>query len=82
MAAEETTSVPPETTVIGVDSTQRNAKPEEAQTLVPVSREGGITQLPLSGALKEIRRINSEAAERRISTLPKEFFILTKLEPN
>jgi hypothetical protein len=81
MAAEETTSVTPETTVIGVDSTQRNAKPEEAQTLVPVSREGGITQLPLSGALKEIRRINSEA-ERRISTLPKEFFILTKLEPN
>jgi hypothetical protein len=62
MSAEESTSSPSEILVSGAASMQRDAKPEESQALVPISNKGGITELPLTETLKEIRQINSQAA--------------------
>jgi hypothetical protein len=62
MSAEETTPAPSEIMVVGTASIQRDAKPDELQTYIPPSSKGGITELPLSETLKEIRQINSQAA--------------------
>ena len=62
MSAEETTPPPNEILVIGTASIQRNVKPDELQTFVPSSSKGGIVELPLTEALREIRQINTQAA--------------------
>jgi hypothetical protein len=62
MSAEETTPPPSEIMVIGTASIQRDAKPDELQTFIPSSSKGGIVELPLTEALKEIRQISSQAA--------------------
>ena len=61
MSAEDNSS-PSELVVTGNASAQRDAKPEELQALVPTSNKGGITPLPLTETLKDIRQINSQAA--------------------
>lgn len=60
MAGEEQPTAPPE--VLGSGSIQRNVKPEESQALVPVQSHGGLTQLPFSESLRELRGIRGEAA--------------------
>ena len=62
MSAEETTPSPSEIMVIGTASIQRDAKPDEMQTFIPSTNKGGIVELPLTEALKEIRQINTQAA--------------------
>jgi len=57
MAADEQLPTHSESIASGVQSIQREAKPEDSQALVPVFQNGGISQLPLSETLKDIGQI-------------------------
>jgi|SRR5579872_1098487 len=62
MAADEILDSSNAPLVSGADSVQTRGNPEESKALVPLAAVGGIAQMPLTDALRDIRQIRGEAA--------------------
>jgi hypothetical protein len=67
MTEEKAAMVPPELDE-GGRSTQRAARPEDSQALMPVSAEGGLLPLSFAESLQELSQIKGEAVMALLCT--------------